>query len=516
MSTGTSLRAFTLCALLAGCGSAGSAERLSPNGGGGTGGDPGGTGLGPGGAQDFGRFKAILDAGKVPSPDTLDQVGFFAEHTIGKPPTTCNDAVCIRGSFGQMGNLITGTTCSIIEIGLGTPLDPQQLPRPALDLAVVIDTAAPSLVSQANLPTLRAAVGAMLDGLEAVDQVTLIAAGDTAVVLADRVDAAAARAALARLASSANTNLYEGMRAAVDALGPAVQGRHRRLILASEGKPSAGIRVPDRLLKLAQAFAEGGGGVTAIEMGLSADARLLQQLADAGAGTLYFAQSVGELPALFQREVQYSLVPVAEKVRLRMTPGSAYDIREVTGIKQWSLDAAGGSIDIPALFVAWRKTMNIVDGRRGGGGGIMVELMARRNANPAERQVATLQLDYALPGGAGTGSTMVKVLSPNEPNASVPAGYFDDPSVEKGFVVLNFYVAFRMGSERATAGDMRGAWDVLNAVQVNGTRWEARHPDAEIRDDLKYVQKFLDILASRGALDQPARAGQFNEPWPRD
>src|SRR5262249_10476502 len=154
----------------------------------------------------------------------------------------------------------------------------------------------------------------------------------------------------------------------------------------------------------------------------------------------------------------------------------------------------GASIDIPALFVAWRKSANIVDGRRGGGGGILVELMPHRNANPAERQVVTLQLDYALPGGAGTGSTMVQVLSPTEPSDSVPGGDFDDASVEKGFVVLNFYVAFRMGSERATAGDARGAWDVLNAVKTNGSKWEAKHPDAEIRDDLKYVQEFLDIL----------------------
>src|SRR5262249_1435630 len=159
-------------------------------------------------------------------------------------------------------------------------------------------------VSQANLPTLRAALGGLLDGLEATDQVTLVAAGDSALVLADRASAAAARAALDQLASSANTTLYEGMRAAVDTLGPAVPGRHRRLIRASEGRPTTGIRTPDRLLKLVQTFAEGGGGVTAVEMGLSADARLLQQLADAGAGTLYFVQSVDELPALLAREVQ--------------------------------------------------------------------------------------------------------------------------------------------------------------------------------------------------------------------
>ena len=96
--------------------------------------------------------------------------GFVGSHLCRRLLADGHEVVCVD-------NLITGTTCSIVEIGLGTPLDPQQQPRPALDLAVVIDTSAPSLTAQDAMPTLRAAVGAMLDGLEAVDQVTLIGAG---------------------------------------------------------------------------------------------------------------------------------------------------------------------------------------------------------------------------------------------------------------------------------------------------------------------------------------------------
>lgn len=472
-----------------------------------------GTGLGAAGAQDFGRFKAILDARRIPAPSTLDQVGFFAEHNLGPPPTSCNEEVCLRGQFGQMGNLLTGTTCSVVKLGLGTPLDGSQLPRPALDLAIVVDSSATMLTSVGALAPLREALVGLLDGLEAVDVVTIVAASGAPVVLADRLPAAGAKATLAGLRSASTSDLYGAVRVAVEALGAAVPGRHRRLVVIGEGRLTAGLRNPNRVLGLVQSFAEQGGGVTAIAMGVSSEARLFEQLADAGAGALYFASSVQELPPLFAREVAYSLVPVAEKVRLRVTPGASFRLREVTGIKQFRLDDAGGAIDIPALFVAWRRTPTPDRGRRGGGGGIMMELMPRRNANPAEREVATIALDYVLPGSGETRSTTVKVTTPNEPGATPPAGYFDDPSVEKGFVVLNLYAAFRMASERASQGDHRGAFDVLKAVAQRAGEWQSRNRDAEIDEDLGYVQLFQRALIDAGALSQPERAGQFLEPW---
>ena len=48
----------------------------------GEGGSSLGTGVGQGGAQDFGLFREILLAGDIPGPETIDDLGFFAEHQI--------------------------------------------------------------------------------------------------------------------------------------------------------------------------------------------------------------------------------------------------------------------------------------------------------------------------------------------------------------------------------------------------------------------------------------------------
>jgi Ca-activated chloride channel homolog len=101
---------------------------------------PIGPGVGQGGAQDFGQLRAILEAGGIPGPDTLDDVGFFNEHKIPLPAPDCGDDVCLHGSLGVMGNMLSGANCTLVLLGMNTPLDPAELERPPLHLVIALDT----------------------------------------------------------------------------------------------------------------------------------------------------------------------------------------------------------------------------------------------------------------------------------------------------------------------------------------------------------------------------------------
>ena len=82
-----------------------------------------GLGVGQGGSQDFGQFKEILDRGEIPGPNTIDDVGFFNEHKLTLPTPACPNDVCVHGLFGQMGNMITGSDCITVLVGLNTAID---------------------------------------------------------------------------------------------------------------------------------------------------------------------------------------------------------------------------------------------------------------------------------------------------------------------------------------------------------------------------------------------------------
>lgn len=513
-----SLLGLSLCGLagLAACGSSADGAAYYGRG-------PSGTGLSPGGAQDFGRFKALLDADQIPGPKALDQVGFFAEHKIGTPPTSCRDAVCADGQFGAMANMISGSTCTLLHIGLGTPIDPLTLPRPPIDVAVVVDLSSPDLLVASGLADLRLGLGELINGMDDSDSITLISQGRDVRVLADKVPGRmrdTVRAVLPQLGAATiptPVEPYDGLRQGVDSLGAAVSGRHRRLIVVSAAKGVGSIR-PERSLRLIRSFAQGSGGVTVLALGDVDDLTHLQGLADAGAGTLYYASQTSELPGLFYREVSYSLIPVAEDVVIRLAPGRSYRLREVFGISQssWKLSAEGGEIRIPALFAAWRKSASTIYDRRGGGGALLVEVLPRADAvNERPATVSSVSVEYNVPGGARQ-STSLQVSAPDGPYGTPSSGRFSTPSVEKGFVVLNLYVGLRMASERSAVGDLRGAYDVLDALSRNVDEWNIKANDAEIADDMRYVEKFRDLLYRAGADSLPPRAVQYRDPWPRD
>lgn len=488
-----------------------------------TGGSPTGSGLSPGGAQDFGRFKALLDAGKLPGPETLDQVGFFAEHKIGTPPVTCSDPVCADAQFGAMDNMISGSTCTLMHLALGTPIDPQTQPRPPVDVAVVVDLSSTDLSGSLGLSDLRSGLGKLLDGVDNADTVTLITVDRAVRVVSERVPGTlreTVRSALGTIGSGipeSQVEVYDGLRRAVDVLGAPAVGRHRRVVLVS-GAQGKGQIPSERTTRLMRGFAEQSGGVTVLALGEVGNLRFLQSLADAGAGALYYVQKTSELPGLFDREVSYSLIPIAEKVVIRLAPGRSYRLREVFGVnaQSWQLSAEGGTIRIPALFAAWRKDPRQIFDRRGGGGAILVEVLPRKDAvNERPATVGNVEIEYNAPGGARKTSSLL-VTAPDGPFGTPKSGRFSSRDVEKGFVVLNLYVGLRMASERSALGDLRGAYDILSSLEEKADEWNLQANDLEVYDDLRYVKKFVALLSARGADQEPPRAVQYRQPWPHD
>ena len=192
---------------------------------------PGLSGVGQGGAQDFGLFRQILDDGGIPGPETIDDVGFFAEHVVSLPPPTCGEDVCLHGLYGAMGNLITGSPCTVLLLGMNSTLTPESIERPPLNLTVVVDTSGSMRRRPHRVGARRVAGHApgARGGRSASPSVTFETAARCRCQRAwqprrSRADLAAIDGLLA---AAGSTNLYEGLRA----------GYESAEAMAAEGDP---------------------------------------------------------------------------------------------------------------------------------------------------------------------------------------------------------------------------------------------------------------------------------------
>jgi len=489
------------------------------------GGGDAGLGVGQGGSQDFGQFKEILERGEIPGPNTIDDVGFFNEHKLVLPTPTCPNDVCIHGLFGQMGNMITGSDCITVLVGLNTAIDITKLERPPLNLSLVIDTS--GSMEGEPIAYVRDGLMRMLDGLEPGDRISLVTFATSAKVQVEAVtgDAPELINAIDAISANGGTNIYDGLRTGFELVAEHyLPGAQNRVILLSDGNATEGITNSAKIVSMAAGFASQGFGLNTIGVGADFDVTLMRTLSEQASGSFYFLEDPAAVQEVFHEEVTSFLVPLAEEVSLDVDIGDAYVLRGIYGTKLFDFSNGAGSIDIPNLQLAHRTDVDDHDngGRRGGGGAILLELLRKNGASPTQA-VGDLMLRYRIPNTDTFVDEKVAIKIPVAPDqVDLENGTFEDLSVEKGFVMLNIYVGFQMAATRASQGDFNGAWKVLDGLDTNVDAWLAANPDFDIEDDLNYVRMFKANLIAVGATEPPpTQPGEVPpppppEPWPND
>ncbi len=493
--------------------------------GGGSGGDSGGggygegLGAGQGGAQDFGQFKQILEDGAIPAPETIDDVGFFNEHKIELPAPGCAGNVCLHGLYGEMGNMISGSNCITVLVGLNTPIDPAALERPPLNLAIVIDSS--GSMQGAPMQYVREGLLRMLDSLDPADRISLVDFDTVATLKTEFVagNDPSLISAITNLKADGGTNIYDGLRTGFEVMAAhADPTRQNRVIFLSDGVATEGITNDARILELGAGYSAEGYGLTTIGVGGDFDVDLMRTLSEQGSGAFYFLQDPAAVKEVFVEEVTSFLVPLAEDVTITADIVDNYVLRGIRGTKLAAIEGNHGSIEIPNLQLAHRETVDDNnDGRRGGGGAILLELLPRLG-QPRVAGVGDLKLRYRDPLSKQYVETSAAIKTTVDPDQiDLETGVFDNPSSEKGFVMLNIFVGFQMAATRAAQGDLLGALNLLDNLDTAVDGWLAGHPDFDIEDDLKYVRMFKDNLVAAGAnADPDAPQPVPPEPWPQE
>jgi len=502
---------------LAGCGQGDSADAAPPSGG------PGATGVGQAGSQDFGLFRQILENGEIPSPGVLDALGFFAEHKLDYPAPECGDDLCMHGLVGAMGNMINGADCTILQLGMNSPVvvDPEN--RPPMDLVLSVDTSG----SMAGDPIsfLRDGLAAMVDELRAGDTVTLVTYSSEARVVFEGVSASnteTLRAGFAAIAAGGNTNLYDGLFTALRLAEQRVEtGRQSRVVFLSDGLATTGLQDPARIRSLAEAYARLGVAITTIGVGQDFDLDIMRGLGQVGSGNFYFLADPADVVEVFRDEVRTFLFPVALDVVVNVAVESTYKLRAGYGAREYKTLEGGASLRIPALYLAGRTSADepVEEGRRGGGGAVIFELVADALGD-SRTDIGSVTMNYTDPVTGERKTQVVSVGAPHRPGQAPPEGYFSSATSEKAFVMLNIFAGFRMAAELARDADPRSAAATLYALRDSVADWLADprrgDGDPDIQDDLRYVDLFIENLERVIATSPDYPTPPAPDPWPAD
>jgi Ca-activated chloride channel family protein len=458
--------------------------------------------VGVSGGQDFAAFRRALADGHIPSAESLDATGFFAEHFTSLPPPTCGRTFCLHGLVSVSTDLARGGQLTLLQMAMNSTVDPATVTKPPLQLAVVLDHSG-SMAAAGKMDFARQGVKELINALAPEDTFTLIVFDDQVKTLfgpARVTDKAGLLGTVDEIQPAGGTDIYAGLEAGYRAvLASQGDAQQRRVIFLTDGLPTSGNTDVGAIRAMSLGYNQRYVGLTTIGLGSDVNVALLRGLAESGGGNFYDVEKPEAVKEIFTEELKFFVAPIAYDLRLSFTQLPEYSLRNVYGTALWQATTEGGRVDVPSVFLVSRTSSDPGPngGRRGGGSAILAELSPTALAAPGALQtLGRLTLQYRLPGQTAPEMQDVPVTympAPAIPGSSEVPDYYSGDGMEKNTLMLDFYLALRDATQRAQSTP-RDALQRLTAFQEKMTARLQGRTDADLLDDLNIVGQFIAVL----------------------
>ncbi|MFO0550126.1 MAG: VWA domain-containing protein [Polyangiaceae bacterium] len=299
---------------------------------------------------------------------------------------TTGSTVLLDARLAHASLLRGSTQDSYVMLDLSTGASATQVKAPRVSLALVIDKSG-SMRGSRFENALAAAVSAV-DRLRDGDSVSVIAF-DTKpetvvapVVLTSSTRASAVEA-IKKIRLGGDTCISCGLDQALAELASArgaAQPDVQRVLLLSDGEPTAGVRDPAGFATITRHAVDVGATISTIGVDVDFNERVMSAIALGGNGHHYFVEREADLARVFEAEAETISATVASdaSAEIELAPGV-----EVLEVFDRSFDRSGSRITVPlgSFSVGARKT-------------VLVKVRVPVSSNDAPMELASVRLRY--------------------------------------------------------------------------------------------------------------------------
>jgi Ca-activated chloride channel family protein len=286
----------------------------------------------------LGLVRELLSLGQFPPPERVRTYELFNFYNLRYEPA--GDEPTLRGEVATLEPAPDGSP----RYELFLVAHAAHEPRPALDLAVVIDTS--GSMAGPGLERTKSGLAALARALSPGDTLSVTAYGESSDVLLDTttvdagLDATLEELVLPRLEPSGGSNLSAALAAGYDTLASvgAAAGRVRRVVLFSDGGANVGVTEAELIAAQAEQGDLAGIYLTGVGVGPGPgyDDGLMNLVTDAGRGAYVYLDSVESASAL---ELRFDELMVASLRDVRFELWLPNDLTvEGTSAEEWSND----------------------------------------------------------------------------------------------------------------------------------------------------------------------------------
>lgn len=253
----------------------------------------------------------------------------------------------LSGAWVQAG---PSEAFAVLEVKAQAAKEQRRVPA---NVALVIDRS--GSMSGQKLDSAKQAAREFISRVSAEDRVTLVHYGTDVTVFPATLATGEAReqmyAFVEGIEDAGSTNISGALEAAASQLRSATETfKVSRIILLSDGQPTAGLQREEELFALARTLRSQGIAVSGLGVGEDFNENLMQGIADQGGGFSGFLRT-DQLAEVFTRELEQATNTVARAVEVRLLLPAAVrevevmgvnTVREGSGVRVPLYDMAGG------------------------------------------------------------------------------------------------------------------------------------------------------------------------------
>ncbi len=271
-----------------------------------------------GGSGQLDRMAKLVDEGIVLDGRTVKLGALTASYH--QPIAVPADRALV--AFANPEHTSVSTEGGTTHLQVGIQAANRELPkRPAVQIVLVIDTSG-SMESERKMVHAREAAHELIDKLLPTDQIALLTYADDATLslpLQPRGDGSAAHAVVNGIAAGGSTNISGALEMAYEHLGSKRdKDAISRIVLLSDGNPTAGVTDPSFIRNQAYDAFQNGLQTTTLGVGLDFNGELMMSLAREGKGNYHFVKDGDAIAGVLDEELDQLTHVVAQAVRLRI------------------------------------------------------------------------------------------------------------------------------------------------------------------------------------------------------
>jgi Ca-activated chloride channel family protein len=441
----------------------------------------------PGGAQDIGLARSIIESGGVPTLDDFTPEGLYSEHDLALAnPAPCDKPLCIATAAGLDVGLDDDKRDIFVQLGMQSNIREDDFARKPLNLGIVIDT---SGSMETNLQHVKNALHTLVDSLRPDDRVAIVEFASSAGTIQESTpvsDKDALHDAISELTTGGSTSLEEGMMLGYAEIDDHVEtGTLSRLMVFTDAMPNVGATEAGSFKSMVTAASALDIGFTFFGFGGDFDASFVDQIAHLRGGNYRFV-GAEDVKQIFAEELDFLVTPIAYNLRVTTTAAEGTKVAAVYGVPQAGEHGSGELFDVTTVFLSKRK------------GGIVLRLDGS-NLEPlvlgSAIEAGTAAIEYETPEGTLEKDTLTMSLPfetlPGPTDALLPS-----PHIARTLAVTNEYLALKR-----ICGDYQNAgFDTADAeARLKGaiTRLEsadAALPDENLKREIVMLKKLAQNL----------------------